>query len=124
MFRLSAVAVVVLAAWASGAPVPREELRPPVPLAGSVWEGEGIVSSPTLYEFHPNGRISMTYNGSRHANIGTWKQDGRAVYFETNNQYSEFEGTLAGTTLTGRAWNQPGGKWNLSIKRKTAPPAE
>jgi hypothetical protein len=118
VFRLSLVCVVLLAVSAIGAPVPREELRPPVPLAGSVWEGDGVVA-PTVYEFHTDGRISMSYNGQRFVSIGTWQQVGTRVSWEVNNRYCEFEGTLSGTTLTGRSWNQPGGKWTLTIKRKS-----
>jgi hypothetical protein len=121
MFRVSLVCVFALAASSGGAPVPREEQRPPVPLADSVWEGDGVVAR-TLYEFHPDGRISMTYNGNRHLNIGTWQQDGTRIYWEANNRYCEFEGTLTGTTITGKSWNKPGGQWTLTVKRKTAPP--
>jgi hypothetical protein len=121
MFRLSSVCVVLLAVSAFGAPIPREEQRPPVPLAGSAWEGDGVVA-PTVYEFHPDGRMTMSYNGARFANIGTWKQDGTRVYWEANNRYCEFEGTLSGTTITGQSWNQPGGKWTLTVKRKSVQP--
>lgn len=79
MFRLSAACAVLIAASAVAAPVPREDQRPPIALAGSVWEGDGVVA-PTTYEFHADGRISMTYMGTRHQNIGTWKQEGTRVY--------------------------------------------
>lgn len=120
MFRLSAVCVVVVATSAGGAPVPREELRPPVPLAGSTWEGDGVVAQ-TVYEFHPDGRITMSYSGARYVNIGTWQQDGTRIYWEANNRYCEFEGKLKGTTITGRSWNKPGGNWTLTVKRTRAP---
>lgn len=121
MFRLSTVCLLLLAATAGSAPVPREDMRPPIPLAGSVWEGDGVVSKPTVYEFHPDGRITMSYNGNRHVNIGTWSQDGRRIYWEANQRYCEFEGTLTGTTITGRSWNKPGGKWELTVRRKSGP---
>jgi hypothetical protein len=120
MFRLAVMCVLMLVASAVAAPIPREDQRPPVPLAGSVWEGDGVVA-PTTYEFHPDGRITMSYNGRRHQNIGTWHQDGTRVYWEANNRYCEFEGTLSGTTITGKSWNQPGGNWTLCVKRKNVP---
>lgn len=124
MFRAASVCLIFLAASATSAPIPREDQFPPVPLAGSTWEGDGVVAKPTVYEFHPNGRITMSYNGNRYVNIGTWRQDGRSVYWEANNRYCEFEGTLTGTTITGRSWNKPGGKWTLTVKRKSTPVAE
>lgn len=124
MFRLAAVCVGVLATTVGGAPVPREDMRPPLPLAGSVWEGDGVVTTPTVYEFHTDGHLTMTHSGRRYINVGTWKQDGRKVYWEANEKYCEFEGTVTGTTIKGRSWNKPGGKWELTIKRKTAQLAE
>lgn len=117
MLRLTLACVTLTTAFAVGAPVPREDQRPPVPLAGSVWEGDGVVAK-TVYEFHPDGRISMTYSGRRHHNIGTWTQEGTRVYWEANKRYCEFEGTLRGTTITGHSWNKPGGNWTLTVRRK------
>ena len=116
MFRASAVCVVLMVTAASGAPIPRESMRPPLPMAGSVWSGDGVVA-PTVYEFHADGRMTLTYSGTRHQNLGTWKQEGTQIYWETCNKYCEFSGTLSGTTITGRSWNQPGGKWTLTVKR-------
>lgn len=124
MIRVSAVCAVCAALFAlnaTGAPVPREALRPPVPLAGSVWEGDGV-DGPTKYEFHDTGRMSTTYPSQHSPNIGTWKQDGTKVYWETCDRYCEFEGTLTATTITGKAWNRPGGKWVLTFKRTSATP--
>ncbi|MBN9122025.1 MAG: hypothetical protein J0I06_23270 [Planctomycetes bacterium] len=126
MFRVpavSALCAVLLALNATGAPVPRESMRPPVPLAGSVWEGDGV-DGPTVYEFHETGRMSTTYPRQRSENIGTWQQDGTRIYWETCDHYCEFEGTLSGTAITGRAWNKPGGKWTLTFKRKSSQPAK
>ena len=124
MFRTSAVLAMgaaLLSLTATGAPVPREALRPIVPLADSVWEGDGV-DGPTTYEFHDTGRMSTTYPQQRSVNIGTWKQDGTSVYWETCDRYCEFEGKLTGTTITVKAWNKPGGKWTLTFKRKSATP--
>ena len=118
MFRVSLACVVLVSAGALAAPIPRDNQRPPIALAGTVWEGDGVVA-PTTYEFHADGRISMSYMGQRHENIGTWKQDGAKVYWESCDRYCEFDGAISGTTITGKSWNKPGGKWTLTVKRKT-----
>jgi hypothetical protein len=123
MFRQTVVCLVLLTTSAAGAPVPREELRPPIPLGGSVWEGDGVVA-PTVYEFHPDGQMTLSYSGQRYPNTGTWKQDGRAIYWETCGQYCEFQGTQTGNSITGRSWNKPGGEWTLTVKRKSNPAAQ
>jgi hypothetical protein len=119
MLRLSAAGALLLTAATLAAPVPREDQRPPVPLADSIWEGDGVVA-PTVYEFHASGVISMTYNNARYVGIGTWQQDGTHIYWEANDRYCEFEGTLTGTTITGKSWNKPGGNWTLTVKRRIA----
>lgn len=123
MFRLAAACAVVFVSGAVAAPVPREYQRPPIPMAGSVWEGDGVVA-PTTYEFHPDGRITMSYQNQRHQNIGTWKQEGTKVYWESCEKYCEFEGTITGTTITGKSWNKPGGNWTLTVRRKSGPKDE
>jgi hypothetical protein len=117
MFRVAVFSVLLVVAGSAAAPVPREEQRPPVPLAGSVWEGDGVVA-PTVYVFNEDGRMTLTYKGNTHLNCGTWEQHGTRIYWQTNNRYCEFEGKLTGTTISGRSWNKPGGNWQLTVKRK------
>lgn len=125
MFRLSFVFVALIVPNVLSAPIPREELRPPVPLSGSFWEdeGEGDVTR-TLYEFHTNGKMTLSYNNNTFHNCGTWKQDGTNIYWETNSKYYEFEGKLAGTKITGRSWNVKGGNWKLVVKRLNPQPTK
>ncbi len=125
MFRLSVVCAALIVPVAVAAPVPREELRPQVMLAGSLWtdEGEGD-NTPTVYDFHSDGRLTLSYNGHTYPHCGTWQQHGTRVYWETNNRYYEFEGKLTGTTITGRSWNVKGGKWSLVVRRTKAPPCD
>ena len=101
MVRVALVGVAVFAAVAGGAPVPREDQRPPVKLAGTVWEGDGVVA-PTVYTFNEDGTLTAAYNGSTHHKCGTWRQNGTRVYWESNRRYCEFEGTLTGTTIKGK----------------------
>ena len=123
MFRVALAGVAVFAAVAGGAPVPREDQRPPVKLAGTVWEGDGVVA-PTVYTFHEDGTLTAAYNGSTYHRCGTWRQDGTRIYWESNGKFCEFEGTLAGTTIRGKSWNRPGGKWELTVRCKGAAPRE
>jgi hypothetical protein len=88
-----------------------------------VWEGDGV-DGPTVYEFHENGRMSTTYTvrGGQVVpgpNIGSWTQNGTAIYWQTCNRYCEFDGKLTDTSITGKAHNKPGGKWTLTFKRKS-----
>jgi hypothetical protein len=123
MFREALLGVAVFAVTAGGAPVPREDQRPPVRLAGTVWEGDGVVA-PTVYTFHEDGMMTAAYNGAIHHRCGTWQQSGTRIYWESNGKYCEFEGTLAATTITGKSWNRPGGKWELTVKFRGAAPRE
>jgi hypothetical protein len=123
MFRTTSACVLVFVTSVDAAPIPREEQCPPVTLGGCTWEGDSE-SGPTLYEFHKDGSMTLSYNGQTFPNCGSWRQNGTAIYWQTNNTFYEFDGTLTGTTVTGKAWNQPGGKWTLTFKRKSAPRAE
>ena len=113
------VAVLLLLAPTAGvaAPIPWEVRHPPVTqVEGTVWAGDGVVA-PTEYAFERGGVLRYTYNGQTYRN-GTWSQDRDAVYWETNQKYCEFRGTVRGAALTGRAWNAAGGKWELRIARR------
>ena len=68
--------------------------------------------------------LTAAYNGATYHKCGTWRQDGARVYWESNGKYCEFEGTLAGTTIKGKSWNKPGGKWELTVRCKGAAPQE
>jgi hypothetical protein len=120
MVRHAVGCVILLAAGATAAPVPREAQRPPIPLAGTVWDGDGVCG-PTVYEFHPDGMMSITHGNHRYENTGTWRQNGRDIYWETCGQYCEFLGTQTGSSITGRSWNKPGGEWTLKVQRKSSP---
>jgi opacity protein-like surface antigen len=120
---LPALALLVAGAAAAAAPVPKEK-KPPAPkLEGTTWSGDGVVA-PTTYTFEKDGTLVYSYNGQTYTS-GSWKQEGARVYWETNNRYCEFEGTVKGSEMAGKAWNVTGGKWELKMKRdpdKAPPP--
>jgi hypothetical protein len=100
---------------AAPAPFPREKRQPPVlNLAGMTWAGDGP-DAPTTYYFDPNGTLTYSYSKRTYSN-GTWKQDGKRVFWEANRRYYQFEGTIAGDTITGTGWNQAGWKGQLRIQ--------
>jgi hypothetical protein len=120
MARTLALAVLLTqsAVPAPAAPVPKG--FPAVPrLEGTAWEGDGVVA-PTTYRFEKDGVLVYTYNGTTYRN-GTWKQDGKKVYWECNNRYCEYDGTVERDELRVRAWNVAGGRWELVIKRRKDP---
>jgi hypothetical protein len=121
---LSTVVLLAACVAAAAAPVPKEK-KPPAPkLEGTTWSGDGVVA-PTTYTFEKGGTLTYRYNGETHT-AGSWKQEGARVYWETNNKYCEFEGTVKGAEMTGKAWNVTGAKWELKIRRDPdlAPPAK
>ena len=65
------------------------------------------------------GVLVYSYGGQTYRNA-TWRQTGTEVYWEANDRFCEFRGTLRGTVLTGKSWNQPGGQWTLTVKKQTA----
>jgi len=105
---------LILAGPAAAAPVPKECRNSAPKLEGTTWEGDGVVA-PTTYRFGPGGALTYSYNGRTYT-TGTWKQDGPRVYWECNNRYCEYEGTVKRDGMTVRAWNVAGGTWELKIK--------
>lgn len=112
-------AVLAVPAWAS---IPRLEVpltvSPHAMLSGSTFFGEGV-EGPTTYRFDPGGVLWLKYKNQDYK-AGTWKQDGRSIYWESNGKYCEFQGTIDGQVITGKAWNVRGGKWTLTFSLQGA----
>jgi hypothetical protein len=121
------VLALVLLGWTTGlgASVPsgREVTRLGPDLFSSVegttWEGMGSVAY-TVYRFEKGGILEYSYNGTTYRN-GTWKQKDAAIYLEANQKFWEFEGRMKDDVITGKAWNQPGQRWQLTMKRRGRP---
>ena len=107
----------------SGAPNP--DRRPvaaddaPVPdLTGTVWVGLDL-DDVTTFRFAKGGKLVYTYNGVLYQN-GTWKQDGRNIYFEMNQKFREFKGNFKGERneiIDGDSWNVRDKRWHTTIYR-------
>lgn len=81
----------------------------------------GTDSEGDHYEFHfqSDGSLHYTSPAGSYTN-GTWKLDGSSIYFEINQRYSEYKGTLSKDEMSGEASNRQGKKWKWSIRK---PPA-
>jgi len=89
-------------------------------LKGTNWSGIDIYMSsrfvPYTYRFGPNAVLTYGYQGQTYSN-GTWRQNGDAVYMETNHKYSERVGLIQGKEILGVGRNVVGQTWNWSANR-------
>lgn len=112
MRTLITVTLIAMAIPAQAFPVPKAaRVRD---ITGTTWFGDGVVAD-TRYTFNADGSLTYAYNGATY-HIGSWKQEGARVYWETNNKYCEFEGTLSGNMIAGNAWNIENFKKNLKFE--------
>jgi len=86
-------------------------------LAGTTWEGTDSHGSFYVFHFQPDGALHYT-NPNGNWRKATWKQDGASVYFETNDRYSEYSGTIDGDRMSGSARNRPGHQWTFQVERR------
>jgi hypothetical protein len=82
-------------------------------LEGTIWSGIDSGGKSFVYEFLPDGVLKYTTETGTFTD-GSWKQDGKLVYFEMNNKYAEHEGVISDNWMTGNGWNQVGYKWTWS----------
>ncbi len=94
-----------------------QEAGPPT---GGDYLVRGRGGRPTTYTFARGGVLVYSYNGQTYTS-GSWKQTGVTIYWETNKRYAEFEGTVTGNEMAGKAWNVAGGRWDLKMKRDPNP---
>jgi hypothetical protein len=83
---------------------------PTASVAGTTWAGTDSDGDYYEYHFQPDGALHYK-SPTGFYKKGSWKQDGDAIYMETNNKYSERQGQISGTRMTGNAWNIKGRKW-------------
>jgi hypothetical protein len=90
------------------------------PLTGTTWSGTDSDGALDTYEFRSGGALHYTSPTGTFDNA-TWKQDGHRVTWEMNGHYADYEGTIEGSRIEGKAHNKVGHKWTFSLK-KQAPP--
>jgi hypothetical protein len=98
-----------------------EDISPPVvDLKGTTWTGTDIYVGRTFvpykYTFGADGILTYSYQGNTYRN-GTWRQNGNAVYMETNKKYSERVGLIEGSHIKGVGRNLVGQSWNWEASR-------
>jgi hypothetical protein len=102
---------------ASQAPARATPQAGPPNIAGSTWAGTD--SDGDYYEFFflVGGELDYKSPTGFWRNA-TWKQDGKSIYMECNNRYSEYQGTMEGDQMTGQAWNIKGHRWTWVIQKQ------
>jgi hypothetical protein len=82
-------------------------------LRGTAWKGPEAADR--YIQFNADGTLSYHVGGK--GGNATWKQEGNRVYFEINNGYREFRGTInfAGNAIQGDSWNKAGKRWQTIL---------
>jgi len=91
-------------------------------VSGTTWVGTDSDGDYYEYTFRPDGALYYKSPSGFWTN-GTWKQDGNSIYMETNKKYSEYQGTITGTHMEGRAWNVVNKHWTWVADLQNAPPS-
>jgi len=112
-----AVGVLTLAAFVYATPSRAQE-KPSVPnVAGTTWAG--VDSDNYYYEYNFRANHEMDYKSpTGFFTNGTWRQMGDIIYMETNHKFSERQGRISGTHMSGNAWNVKGEKWTWQADEK------
>jgi hypothetical protein len=90
---------------------------PTASVAGTTWAGKDSDGDYYEYHFQADGALHYKSPDGFYKN-GTWKQDGDAIYMETNKKFSERQGRISGTRMEGKAWNIKGQKWTWAADKK------
>lgn len=86
-------------------------------VAGTSWAGRDSKNHDYVYHFKTNGELHYKSHTGFYKN-GTWKQNNNQIYMETNDKYSEYQGTIIGNRMQGKAWNTAGKKWTWQATKK------
>jgi hypothetical protein len=86
-------------------------------IAGTTWAGTDSDGDDYTFRFMPGGALHYTSPTGSYEN-GTWTQEGKRVAFEMNDHYSDYEGTIEGETMQGKASNKAGHAWTWSVTRR------
>lgn len=131
MNRLLACSLVLLALGALDAAPARPLYEPPAPpkpvtpisLAGTYWFGKCYADNFWLI-FEEQGTINWGYgalDAKKVGSTGTWKLEGKNVYFEFNGKTLEFKGTTDGQVIEGLTFNNNGSRYPTSLRRTPRP---
>ncbi len=90
--------------------------QPTVSIAGTVWSGKDSDGALYEYRFRKDGALHYQSPTGFWKN-GSWKQRGNRVYMETNNRYTERQGTIQGNRMSGKARNIKGAHWTWQASK-------
>lgn len=91
-----------------------------VDLVGTSWRGVDSDGDEYTLHFHADGRLEAeTPRGPQRR--ATWSLSGNEIYFEFNNRYSEYRGTIKGDVMSGRAENTQGRRWTWNFRKIGGP---
>ncbi len=85
-------------------------------IEGTEWQGSDNDRDFTL-RFIKGGILSYTTPTGTFRNA-SWAQRGHKVYFQTNQGYAEYEGTIEGNAIKGSAKNVNQVSWNWTAQKK------
>ncbi len=112
-----AAGVLTLAAFVCANPSAAQDNSPVPSVAGTTWAGVDFHDDHYEYIFRPNHELDYQYPGGFYTN-GTWRQMGDVIYMETNHKFSERQGRIVGTHMSGNGWNVNGEKWTWQADEK------
>jgi hypothetical protein len=84
----------------------------------SFWEGAGTNGETFDLGFYSENRVR--YFSFDYLDIfkGFWRQYGKKVYFNLNDEYCNYQGTIEGNSIHGTATNKDGDAWEWSVDYK------
>lgn len=85
------------------------------PLLGSTWIGDDVYPN-TSFAFESGGLLSWSHELGAYRK-GTWRQIGSSLYFEQNDKFREFQGTIFSDQIVGSSTNVQGKRWTLTLRR-------
>lgn len=86
----------------------------------TAWVGRSSSDGFCIYRYLPKGVLNYTTMSATYQN-GTWWQIGNQVFMETNDHYADYQGTIAGGTISGRASNIANHDWTWVVSLTTDP---
>lgn len=104
-------------------PPPPPKQAAPFSLAGTYWFGKCYVDNFWII-FEEQGTINWGYgqlDAKKAGSTGTWKLEGKKVYFEFNKKTLEFEGTTDGVIMEGLTFNNSGSRYPTALKLTPRP---
>lgn len=82
----------------------------------TAWVGRSTSGSDgfCIYRYLRKGVLNYTTDNGTYQN-GTWWQIGNQVFMETNGHYADYQGTIAGGRILGKASNITGHDWTWDV---------